>query len=97
MAIVYEAIAITGTYTDKNGEEKKRWVKCGVVMSTKSGGLALKLEALPTVFDGWISLVEPKEKEADAPPPAAKPAPKPIRFGDDDVPFAPRDNRGDFW
>ena len=98
MAIVYEAIAITGTYTDKNGEEKKRWVKCGVVMSTKSGGLTLKLEALPTVFDGWISLVEPKEKESDAPPPAARPATKPRpSLTDDQIPFAPRDNRGDFW
>ena len=96
MAIVYEAIAITGTYTDKNGEEKKRWVKCGVVMSTKAGGLALKLEALPTVFDGWITLAEPKEKESDAPPPAAKVTPRPS-LTDDDIPFAPRDNRGDFW
>ena len=97
MAIVYEAIAITGTYTDKNGEEKKRWVKCGVVMSTKAGGLALKLEALPTVFDGWITLAEPKETESDAPPAAKATRSTRPSLTDDQIPFAPRDNRGDFW
>jgi hypothetical protein len=98
MAIVYEAIATTGTYTGADGQEKKRWVKCGVVMTTKSGGLTLKLEALPTVFDGWITLAEPKEKE-DKTEPAAKPAAKPPpAFDDSDIPFAPRDHaRGDFW
>lgn len=98
MAIVYEAIATTGTYTDASGQEKKRWVKCGVVMSTKSDGLALKLEALPTVFDGWITLAEPKEREEkqEAPAPKRRAAPP----GDlaDDIPFLARDHgRGDLW
>jgi hypothetical protein len=41
----------------------------------------------------WMSLsVQPKGDR----PPAAKVAPRPS-LTDDDIPFAPRDNRGDFW
>jgi len=61
MSVQYEVMASTGSYTDKNGQEKKRWVKCGVVMATKSGGLALKMETMPVGGDGWFSLA-PKPK-----------------------------------
>jgi len=62
--IIYEASAIADTYKDKaTGEEKKRWVKCGVVMETSSGGMALKLESLPVKFDGWLQFYVPKPKE----------------------------------
>ena len=80
--VKYEVIASTGTYTNKNGEEKKRWQKCGVVMETKNGGLALKMEVLPIVNDGWFMLTEPKTKD-DAP----KQASKPMAQIDDDVPW----------
>jgi hypothetical protein len=63
MSVQYEVMASTGSYTDKNGQEKKRWVKCGVVMATKSGGLALKMETMPVGGDGWFSLFEPKPKD----------------------------------
>lgn len=65
--VKYEVIASTGTYTDKNGQEKKRWQKCGVVMETKNGGLALKLEVLPINSEGWFTLTEPKEYEPKKP------------------------------
>lgn len=63
MSVQYEVMASTGSYTDKNGQEKKRWVKCGIVMSTKSGGLALKMETMPVGSDGWFSLFEPKPRD----------------------------------
>ena len=63
MSIAYEVMASTGSYTDKNGQEKRRWMKCGIVMNTKTGGLALKLEAVPVGSDGWFSLFEPKAKD----------------------------------
>jgi hypothetical protein len=81
MSVKYEVLAATGTYTDKQGNEKKRWLKCGVVMETKKGGLALRLEALPVSTDGWFMLTEPKEYE---PKPSAKTA---IADLDSDVPF----------
>lgn len=63
MSVQYEVMASTGSYTDKNGQEKKRWVKCGIVMSTKTGGLALKMETMPVGGDGWFSLFEPKPRD----------------------------------
>ena len=80
MSIVYDAIVKTGTY-QKDGVEKNKWTKIGVVMKTKQGGLALKLDTIPTNSDwnGWISLSEPKAKENA--PQAASPT------IDSDVPF----------
>jgi hypothetical protein len=63
MAIKYDLICKTGTYKDKNGDEKNRWSKVGVVMETKQGGLACKIETIPVGFDGWLSLAEPKPKD----------------------------------
>jgi hypothetical protein len=65
MPLAYEVIATTGTYKNRNGEEKKRWQKIGVVMQT-SNGLALKMESIPVNWDGWATLAEPKQRE-DAP------------------------------
>jgi len=61
MGIKYEVVANGGTYTNKNGEEKKRWVKCGVVMENDRG-LSLKMESVPVGWDGWAILSEPREK-----------------------------------
>ena len=75
MGIKYEVIASSGTYTNKAGEEKKRWVKMGVVMDTQNG-MSIKLESVPVGWDGWAMLTEPKPKDA----------PK-AGFDDDEVPF----------
>lgn len=80
--VKYEVIASTGTYTNKQGEEKKRWLKCGIVMETKSGGLALKLESIPVGSDGWFTLTEPKEYE-----PKGRPATQQVADIPDDIPF----------
>jgi hypothetical protein len=74
MGIKYEVIASSGTYTNKAGEEKKRWVKMGVVMDTRNG-MSIKLESVPVGWDGWAMLTEPKQKDA------------PKGFDDDEVPF----------
>lgn len=80
--VKYEVIASTGTYKNKQGEDKKRWLKCGVVMETKNGGLAMKLEAVPVGSDGWFTLTEPKEYE-----PKGRPAAQSISDMDSDPPF----------
>jgi hypothetical protein len=83
MSIVYDAIVKTGTY-QKDGVEKNKWTKVGVVMRTKQGGLALKLDTIPTNSDwnGWVSLSEPKPKDGVAPQ-AAPTNPE----SDPDIPF----------
>lgn len=77
----YEVTAITGKYTDKEGNEKSRYQTIGVVMDTKNG-LMLKLESVPLAWDGWAYLNEPKPRDD------AKPA-KAHRGGDvdSDIPF----------
>lgn len=69
--VKYDAMAKGGTYTNRDGDEKTRWIKCGVVFEGTNGGLSLKLEAMPVPFDGWISFFEPKPRDEK---PAAKPA-----------------------
>ena len=86
MAIKYDLICKTGTYKDKNGDEKNRWSKVGVVMETKQGGLACKIETIPVGFDGWLSLAEPKLKDNFIPK-GNDELPKASVSDIDDVPF----------
>jgi hypothetical protein len=86
MAIKYDLICKTGTYKDKNGDEKNRWSKVGVVMETKQGGLACKIETIPVGFDGWLSLAEPKPKDNFIPK-GNDELPKASVSDIDDVPF----------
>jgi len=84
--IIYEASAIADVYKDKvTGEDKKRWVKCGVVMETSNGGMALKLESLPVKFDGWLQFYVPKPRD-DKQQSNSAPAPQ-QNASADDIPF----------
>lgn len=63
MAVVkYEVMAKNGTYKDRNGDEKARWLKLGVCFESEKG-LSIKLDSVPINFDGWITLMTPKPKE----------------------------------
>ena len=76
-------------YTDRNGEEKKRYTNIGSLMTREDGSMTIKLEAIPVNFTGWISLYEPKERDekpAPARPAARKPAPA-DDFEQESVPF----------
>lgn len=74
MPVKYDVVAATGTYTNKQGEEKKSWMKIGKVLQTQKG-FSLKLDAVPVGWDGWAMLAEPQ----DAKPQKAD--------YDDEVPF----------
>ena len=67
MARKYEVTAITGKYTDQNGQEKSRYQTLGVVIESKNG-LMLKLEAIPIGWDGWAYLNDPKPREGQQAP-----------------------------
>lgn len=62
MSRKYEVTAVTGKYTDNNGQEKSRYQTIGVVIETKNGPM-LKLESVPIGWDGWAYLNEPKPRE----------------------------------
>lgn len=82
MAVKYEIITKNGTYKDKTtGEDKQSWLKVGVLVDTKNGGQAIKIDYLPPQFDGWFQLREPKQAASTAPV-ASK-----ASIDDDTVPF----------
>ena len=62
---IYDAVATVGTYKDRNGEEKKRYVNVGNVFENDKGQLSLKLDSVPVgnEWSGWVSFFEPKERD----------------------------------
>lgn len=62
MPVTHELMARAGSYTDRGGNEKTRWQKCGILIE-KDGRLSVKLEALPIGFDGWLSCFEPRQDD----------------------------------
>ncbi len=63
MGVKFEVSAKVGTYTNRDGVEKSEYVNMGVVMDTKNGGLMMKLKCIPTKWDGFAYLNEPKPRE----------------------------------
>ncbi len=80
MAIKKELVAKAGTYTNKQGEEKTRYLKVGVVMETAKGTM-YKLESMPVGFDGWMFERDLPVKDGIAKPQAN------TELVDDSVPF----------
>ena len=91
MSKKYDVVARTGTYTNKNGEEKGKYMNVGIVYE-KDGKFGLIMNA-PVVLDDegnvvkFFGLYEPKEKGSVShePRPAAKASPD-DEFSDD-IPF----------
>lgn len=68
MKKIYDAVVVTGKYTDGSGKEKNRYLTVGAVLENEHGHLSLKLEAIPVVgFNGWVNFYRPKEKTEGAP------------------------------
>lgn len=63
------AVAVTGTYKNNAGEEKKSYTPVGTLFQYEDGGFALKLDAYP-VGEGWISFYDFDEKRDGAQPQA---------------------------
>ena len=80
----YDVVAVTGQYTDRDGNEKNRYVNCGAVIKTEKG-FSLKLEVIPVESNGWFMLFEPTERSNNQ----AQSAPAPAEDNelDDDIPF----------
>ena len=85
MGVKYEVTAVTGKYNDKNGNEKSRYTKLGVVIEGKNG-LSLKFESIPVGWDGWAFLNEPRSSEDKPETPKQKPLPHNPDF-DEQIPF----------
>lgn len=80
--IVKEISVISGTYVNKDGQQKNRYQKIGSIIDTKNGDM-LKIDVMPFIkggWDGWAYLNDPKPKEEGRTQYQGLPA-------DDDVPF----------
>ena len=64
MAVLKEIKVVTGTYKNAKGEEKKRYIRIGLIIDTKNGPM-LKLDVMPIYagWDGWAYMDDPKPKE----------------------------------
>lgn len=85
------AVAVTGTYTDRQGNEKKRYTNVGTLFQYDDGGFALKLDAVP-VGDGWNGFIsfydlEDRKQNDDASPRREQPKQGFSADLDDEIPF----------
>lgn len=81
------AVAVTGTYTDRQGNEKKRYVNVGTLFQYEDGNLTLKLESLPVSgWNGFLSFyeIEDRKPQDDVNPRRDAPASRDL---DDEIPF----------
>jgi len=94
--IIHDVVATIGEYTDREGNTKKRFQKCGAAFTNEDGQISIKLDAVPCSPDwsGWLSLYEKKEYEQPRQPqnrPLAEPArQQPVTSSSadqDDIPF----------
>ena len=87
MKKVYDAVAVTGKYTDRqSGKEKSRYLNVGAVFVNDDGKYSLKLEALPVAnFNGWINFFEPRERGEQKPEQSSAATEEPAF--DDKIPF----------
>lgn len=71
----YDLVATIGEYTDREGNTKKRYQKCGVAFTNDEGQTSIKLDAIPVTpeWNGWISLFE-KQEYNNTPRPSSEPA-----------------------
>lgn len=60
MQKTHDLVATVGKYTDREGNEKKRFQKCGSAFSDDQGRISLKLDAVPVgqEWSGWLSLYD---------------------------------------
>lgn len=88
----HDAVYAGEKYTDREGNEKTRFINMGALFQRDDGSMCMKLESLPVGFTGWISFYEPRPKDGEQaqrqrPQRSAKPQAASGDFQDDDIPF----------
>ena len=64
--MTHNVTATIGEYTDREGNTKKRYMKCGAAFTGDDGRMSIKLDAVPCgEWSGWFNLY-PKEEERAA-------------------------------
>lgn len=77
----HKILATVGTYKDGEGNEKKRYVQCGVAFTDEQGRVSLKMDAMPVSpeWSGWLQLfpMDDDRREQSPPRQQTRPAPRP--------------------
>lgn len=55
--------AVVDSYQDKNGEKKQIWNEIGKCFVDDDGKISLKINCVPTNWNGYAVCVEPKPKD----------------------------------
>ncbi len=83
-------VAITGTYTNREGQEKNRYQRVGTLFKRDDDSLVAKYECIPIGWDGWANaydLDEDRQQNNQAGMKKARAAAAPEPELDDDIPF----------
>ena len=91
---IYDMVAVTGTYTNKNGEQKNEYTNVGRFFVMDDNSFFSVIKTVPVGnWDGKVSYFEQKEKEKEkehAQPQTtavASPSTPPPSGGKSDLPF----------
>ena len=92
MRKIKKLVAVTGKYTDKQGQEKNQYMTCGALFKREDNSICIKLDALPLGdFNGWINVYDIEENRQQQNANGmeqARAAAEPTDFADlEDVPF----------
>ena len=84
----HDLVATIGTYKDRDGNEKKRYLTCGVVLTDDEGRMSIKQDCIPVSpeWSGWYSLY-PADKGGERQHHAANESHRQESNGGDDIPF----------
>lgn len=95
--IIKELAVVADTYTDRNGNEKKKWLNIGHIHEAKDGRQYITLDpcvnlaAIPRKQGDsrvYVSMFEPRARDqATAQPTDAKSQLEHAAAGDDEIPF----------
>ena len=84
----HDLVATIGTYKDRDGNEKKRYLTCGVVLTDDEGRMSIKQDCVPVSpeWGGWYSLY-PADKGGERQHQATNESHRQESNGRDDIPF----------
>ena len=57
-------ICVGRKYTDKDGQEKTKWTTIGTMFINSDGKMSMKLDMVPTNWDGGAMVFDRKPKDA---------------------------------
>lgn len=66
MKRIKRIVAVTGTYKDQSGADKKRYTNIGSLFERPDGSMCFKLESVPVGWDGWANMYEMDEQKKPA-------------------------------